>query len=191
MLIILKFDDYNSVSEGQLKKNISLLPVDRQLKAQRYVNRNDQISCAVSYLMLISILRNNFGIYRPRIGYDNFGKPFLEDYPDIWFNISHCQLGCVCAVANKNIGVDIQDIRDIPECVIEKVCHKNEKNLIRNSSSANREFAKIWAMKESYVKMLGVGIATELDKIDTTKLSNKIKLYDFKKYFIAVTIQEE
>lgn len=191
MFIMYKFDDYDCISDDLLERIINMLPDNRKLKAHHYINSDDKISCAVSYLMLVYILKNHFEICNPQICYNNLGKPYLIDHPEINFNISHCRLGCVCAVSDKKIGVDIQDIRAISKDVIEKVCHENEKRLIRKSNNADREFAKIWTMKESYLKMIGIGIVSDLNEIDTTIFSDNISFYDCEKYFIAVTIQEE
>jgi 4'-phosphopantetheinyl transferase len=156
-----------------------------------YKNLDDRISCAVSYYLLLYGLRNDFGIFDFQIGTQHNGKPYLNSCPDIHFNLSHCKYGCVCAVSEKEVGVDIQDIRDVSDNVIKKVCCDNEIQIIEKSADKSRAFTKIWAMKEAYTKMLGTGIVCELDKIDTTKLSKKISVTENDKYIIAVAVSED
>lgn len=190
MLKIYTFNDYNSLSEELLTKMINALPNDRRTKAIRYKRKEDKISCIVSYCLLVYGLKKDYGIHNPKIGFGRYGKPFLLDYPKIYFNISHCRYGCVCAFSDREVGVDIQDIRPVSDNVIDKVCCQNEINVMQNFTDRNREFTKIWAMKESYVKMMGIGMLYGLKRIDTTKLSEKITVIGNDKYYIAVAESE-
>lgn len=190
MLKKYKFIDYKSVSKKLLAKLISALPDERKSKALNYRHDYDKISCAVSYLLLVYSLKNDFKMCDPIISVKENGKPYLSNMPDVHFNISHCRYGCAVAVSNHEVGIDIQDICPVSDNIINRVCCQNEINIIQNSSDRSRAFAKIWAMKESYVKMLGYGILCELDKINTTQLSDKICVTENEKYFIAVTASE-
>jgi 4'-phosphopantetheinyl transferase len=191
MVNLYLFTDYSNISCDLLCSLISQLPYNRREKAKNYKNTSDKISCAVSYYLLLYGLRNDFGIFDFQIGTQHNGKPYLSSCSDIYFNLSHCKYGCVCAISEKEVGVDIQDIRDVSDSVIKKVCCNNEIQVIEKSADKSRAFTKIWAMKEAYTKMLGTGIVCELDKIDTTKLSKKISVTENDKYIIAVAVSED
>lgn len=108
------------------------------------------------------------------IGYGAHGKPYLKDYPDVHFNISHSGQFVVCAVGKCPLGIDIQTIGTYKEEVAQRVCCSAELQQIAAASDPALEFTKIWTMKESYLKMTGMGITQELRLIDTTKLKEKI-----------------
>ena len=63
---------------------------------------------------------------------------------------------------------------------------KKEKEIVRMSDNKELDFIKIWTMKESYVKLLGVGISFGLKSVDTTKLTDKIDFKYYKNYVIAI-----
>ncbi len=67
------------------------------------------------------------------------------------------------------------------EKVAKKICTESEIKQITTKD----DFTKIWVMKESYVKYLGIGLSYGLKNVDTTKIKN----FDIKKiedYYICV-----
>jgi 4'-phosphopantetheinyl transferase len=47
------------------------------------------------------------------IACNEFGKTFLQGYPDFHFNISHSGNWAVCVISAKEVGVDIEKIKPI------------------------------------------------------------------------------
>lgn len=99
------------------------------------------------------------------ISYGRYKKPYLRDYPNAQFNISHSGQFVACAVFDRPIGVDVQEIvsyrRDVAKCVF----NPGEILQIESSPAPSDEFTKLWTQKEAYLKMLGIGFAHSLDKI--------------------------
>lgn len=179
------FNDFESVTDEILASFCSILPVERQERIKRYRRQIDKKLSAVSYIILLYALAKDYGIKYPDISIGTYGKPYLTDYPDIHFNISHCVKGCICAVSDVPIGVDIQEIRPYSSEITERVCSAEEMKIINNASDKACEFTRIWAMKESYVKMTGEGIYHSLKCIDTS-LSKRFRLYAKNDCFISV-----
>jgi len=179
------FEDFDSITKQFLEQCISVLPQARKQKALSYRFDIDRKMSVISYLLLLYALRENYGIANPHISYGAFGKPFLTEYPGIHFNISHCPKGCICAVSDKEIGVDIQDIRPFSWDIARCVCYENELKLLERTDDKALLFTKIWAMKESYVKMTGEGI-TNINLIDTTKIKDEIITFDRKRIIISI-----
>lgn len=92
--------------------------------------------------------------------YTECGKPYLPDYPDVHFNISHSGEYVACAVSDKPIGVDIQKIGKYNSDVANRVCNENELKQIKNGSDKASEFTRLWTQKEAVLKMYGTGIAS-------------------------------
>lgn len=179
------FNDFESVTDEILASFCSILPVERQERIKRYRRQIDKKLSAVSYIILLYALAKDYSIKYPDISIGTHGKPYLTDYPDIHFNISHCVKGCVCAVSDVPIGVDIQEIRPYSSEIAERVCSAEEMKIINNASDKACEFTRIWTMKESYVKMTGEGIYHSLKCIDTS-LSKRFRLYAKNDCFISV-----
>ena len=170
------FTDFDSIDESFLQKCMTVLPPERKTKALRYRFATDRKMCVVSYLLLLYALRENYGIQNPKLGCSKNGKPYLTEYPEIHFNISHCPKGCICAVSDREIGVDIQDVRPFSWNVAKQVCCENELKLLHSSDDKDKMFTQIWAMKESILKLSGMGIAGMM-KIDVTVHEREIKFF--------------
>lgn len=160
------FGELERVSEHFIQSALPMLPEERRRKAMHYRQANGRKNCVIAYLMLKIGLKECFQIVDFTLGYGEHGKPYLAEYPDVYFNISHCGCGCAVAVADSPIGVDIQDVRPFNREIAERVCCKEELELMERSSGRDREFTRIWAMKESYVKMTGQGIGCDLTAIN-------------------------
>lgn len=87
------------------------------------------------------------------------GKPFLNDHPEITFNLSHSGEYAVLAYEKegREVGVDIQQIRMISEEMKKRILHEKEWGYPLDNGLLNR----IWAIKESYSKMKGIGLALD------------------------------
>ncbi len=108
------------------------------------------------------------------------GKPFLESPRGLFFNLSHSGDYAVCAVADREVGVDIQKEQEaFFSGLLNKVLHEEEKpffftdrekegkpGCIEQEPKAHR-FYKIWAAKEAYVKCTGEGLAKDFKELLT------------------------
>lgn len=93
--------------------------------------------------------------------YGEKGKPYLREYP-LYFNLSHSGEYVVCAVSDREIGVDIQKYSGMniiriakrffseEECSTLEVCGTEEEK--------RQFFFRLWVRKEAYGKLLGKGI---------------------------------
>lgn len=155
------------VTDDLFHKFFYVLPIERREKAMRYRNSIDRNNCVVVYLMLKIALKECFGITEFTIRYGKCGKPYLAEYPNIFFSISHCVYGCVVAVADELIGVDIQNIVSFSGKVAERVCSQAELEVLEKSQNKEKDFIRMWTIKESYLKMTGEGIVGDLKSINT------------------------
>lgn len=186
MIKIYGFFDLDCVSPEFFNNAIKVLPAERVNRIDRYKNYEDKKLSVISYLLCVYGLYDCFSIKNPIIRLEKNGKPFLVDYPDIYFNISHCKIGCVCAVSDNPVGIDIQNNTDYSCEVAEKVCCQHELEYINKKENKSKAFTKIWAMKESYVKMTGDGICAGLKEIDVLRMDGMIRVIDLENGVIAV-----
>lgn len=96
---------------------------------------------------------------------NSFGKPKLKDYPNIKFNLSHCDGLIACGIGKVDIGIDVELIREFDSYVAKRVCTEKELDIIYNSEYPEKTFFYYWTLKESVGKMLGVGLNYQLKKI--------------------------
>lgn len=166
------------------------LPEDRREKASQFRRDIDRKNCVISYWLLQYGLYKDYGIRSFSLLYDRNNKPYLSDYPHIHFSISHCDYGCICAIADNPVGVDIQEIRPFSWSVAKHCCSAEEIQLLKNSDVPADEFTKIWTKKESFLKMKGTGILCDLRTVDTIKFQEKVKTFVFCGCYISIASAE-
>lgn len=116
----------------------------------------------IAYALLGEILKTHFGITKYIIAKDKKGKPFLAEFTNLHFNISHCDGLAVCGISSDEIGVDAELIRGCSSKVMKRIFSAEEQNFIAVSKSPETDFFKIWTLKESLCKFTGDGIFSGL-----------------------------
>lgn len=101
--------------------------------------------------------------------YGKNGKPYLDDYPAIFFNISHSGNVVCCALSDKEIGIDIQKHTEVKTNLAERFFTKEECRQLQEAVHTQGEgsyqelFFRMWSIKESYIKYTGLGMKQGLN----------------------------
>lgn len=95
------------------------------------------------------------------------GKPYLVDYPELAFNLSHTNDVMVVAVAkNCQLGVDIEHCKPRASlaALVQKCFSDEEAAYWQQLPDAQQQqaFYQFWTRKEAFVKATGFGIALGL-----------------------------
>ena len=155
------YDDMVSLKDDFIAENLINLPKFRQEQCNRFRQYHDKRNCILAYTLLMQGLKEQYGITDPiSFVYNEYGKPYLYEYPHIFFNISHCKSGVVCALAEIEIGIDIQCIRPFDWKVAQRVCSKSELLLLKEADNPEHLFCKLWTRKEAYAKSTGVCLSS-------------------------------
>lgn len=105
---------------------------------------------------LAEILCRDFGLANCNYIIRPGGKPALEN-DAIFFNVSHSRDQLVIAVADTEVGVDIECYdRTISER-LRRHC-LTEQELAQTPPDDAHAFIRIWTAKESYLKLYGSGL---------------------------------
>jgi len=178
-----------NISKKDNRNLISSLPVFLQSQINKYSN-DELINMKVtSYYLLFQKLNELLGIKEDEFKYGTFNKPYLKNNPNIFFNISHTKNTVVVAISDSKIGVDVMDWGNCIDEVVQYSFHENEKKALNNALDRNKEFIKIWANKEAYLKYIGRGINSKMKELDTTKFSIPTKYFD--NYLISYYSKEK
>lgn len=133
-----------------------------------------------------------------RIAQGEHGKPSLLDYPGIHFNLSHSGDMVLAVFAKTEVGCDIEQIRPANLNLAKRFFCPYEYSYIASleSEEQNQAFCRIWTLKESFLKITGMGIRLPLNsfEFDITKgcLGIMIRqefdenLYDFWEYDFGI-----
>lgn len=187
------FDDYDNFS----CENFSdFLSEKRREKFNKLKKKRDKENCVASYLLLKKALKD-FGIENFEIVIGENGKPFLKDNGNIFFNISHTTSGVAVVSDEKPVGIDIQDILEAKNAVIERCFSEREKEIIFSSPSPEKDFTRLWTLKESAVKCSAETVASlknycfeEREKV-FEKYGKIFTTFERKNLFISVCGEKE
>lgn len=174
MIKVYYCNDYDFDCESRLH----LLPSERVEKYHRLRFEKDKKNCVGVYLLLLKALEE-YGIREFLFNYTETGKPYIKGNP-ICFSFSHSKNGFACAVSQKEIGADIQEIVTPREATLRKICTEKEKNLAANNSVA---FTRLWTLKESIIKKNGTTIA-DYGKYEFA--TDEKDFYAYRNHFISL-----
>ncbi len=118
---------------------------------------------------------------------NSFGKPYLKNNP-LFFNISHCHGLAVCGIHNDEIGIDAENIRSFSPKIPGRIFTPSEMEFLNNSSCKNEAFFRLWTLKESYIKNIGIGLSFPLKNIEFD-ISDNITGSDKDKIFTQFSLK--
>ena len=99
-------------------------------------------------------------------GVGEHGKPFLSYRPGVHYNISHSGAYVVCALADQEVGIDIQIHRTVNyDRTLRRMVTEKEREEILKRPDLEQEFFRQWVMREAFIKWTGEGLSRDLRKI--------------------------
>ena len=187
---------YCDVENLDLKKAYLLVPKERREKIDFYRFNKDKKLSAGAFLLLKKLLSDeNIPNFKIKTG--KYEKPYISDNKNIYFNLSHSGKMVLCAISDRELGVDIE-INDptIDLNIAKHYFYNSEYENIMNSKNSPDEFFRYWVLKESYMKYTGLGMNLKMDSFeiiieDEIKLKDdsenlKFNLFEIKDYKIGI-----
>lgn len=166
-----------------------LMPAYRQKKIDTYVFKKDKkLSLGVGVLLMLALKEIGLDIHKETFIEKKNRKPYLKNRK-IFFNLSHSENKVLCAISSDEIGCDIEKIKDIDLMIAKRFFYDEEYALLQSKSSKQEQtelFYRLWTLKESFMKVTGLGFHLPLnqfciiiknDKIDVRQNVNKKKYY--------------
>lgn len=86
------------------------------------------------------------------------GKPCFAHLEGHEFNLSHSGAYALCALDQTPVGVDIQLVKSWRPTLPRRVCSQAELAWLGGGDDFWLRFTLLWALKESRVKCLGIGL---------------------------------
>ena len=166
---------YCNVENLDLKRAYDAVPKDRQDKIDFFRFEKDKKLSAGAYLLLKKLLLEE-NITNPLFKIEKYGKAYISNWENIYFNLSHSGKMVLCAISDREVGVDIEYIdHEIDLNIAQHYFYNKEYESIMNSQNPADEFFKYWVLKESYMKYTGLGMNLKLDSFEI-KIEDKIEL---------------
>lgn len=187
---------YCDVSDLDLAKTYQYLSDERKEKVNSFRFDKDKRLSAGAYLLLMKLLDEE-NITQPVFETGKYGKAYIANCKDMYFNLSHSGKVVACAISDREVGVDVE--YNDPEIDLNIAKHyffNTEYESIMNSANPSDEFFRYWVLKESYMKYTGLGFNLGLDEFEILinediKLKNdendlKFDVFDIGNYKLAI-----
>jgi 4'-phosphopantetheinyl transferase len=176
----------SNISEKKIDELCLLIDEKKKHRINKFINKKDKIRTLIGEVLIRTIIfeklnvRNKFIVFEKNL----YGKPYLKGYPKFHFNISHSGDFVVCAIDDKPIGIDVEEIKYMEYKEIAKSFFsvsefgyivKEDLNIQLN------KFYEMWTLKESYIKCGGKGLSIPLKSfsIDIDQYENiKVIIYN-------------
>ena len=108
--------------------------------------------------LLAEMYRRYAGEEMPPVLVTERGKPFFQDSP--WhFSISHSKSHVFCALSQKNIGIDAEELdRAISTRLADKILSPVERQQYDRAEDKRLALLRFWVLKEAAAKLSGEGL---------------------------------
>lgn len=172
--------------------------IQKRYIINKFHNRKDKIRTLIGEILIRTIIGVKLRIRNECITFEKnqYGKPYLREYSNFHFNISHSGDYVVCAVDDKPVGIDIEEEKHIEyKEIARKFFTVHEIDYINKQDKEIQlsKFYEIWTLKESFIKCCGRGLSMplnsfyiQIDDIDNIRVitNGECKEHIFKQYNI-------
>lgn len=177
------------MDEQMFTRMLMSVSPERQQKARRYKFPKGKALSLGAALALDKLLqRRGLRERDQRYLEGKHGKPSFADHPEIHFSISHSSHFVACAMADCEIGIDIQHLVKVNEPLMRRVLSDEELEMVMAQQGEERQmlFARLWALKEAYLKAVGTGITDDFPSFslenDRPRLVNRQGFFLFREF---------
>lgn len=167
----------------------------RRQKAARFQREGDRIRCLCAGVALDYALQT-IGLREKTVAvaFGEHGKPYLVEYPEWHFNLSHSGEWSVCALSDTPIGVDVEEYR--PQnylALAERFFSPAEQVQLQKCQETERQtlFFRLWTQKESLLKVAGIGLSALSDSESVSKEGYVYRSYELSGYALTVCTKGE
>lgn len=189
-------DTLESITEEALQHHLLALPQWRREQALRYKFIGGKRECTIAYRLLQKNLLQDHGITEPpHFTLTEHGKPLLQEYPSIHFNLSHCRQAAICVTHDAPVGVDIECERTITPSLLRYTMNDSEVAQVEQAADPTLQFLRLWTQKEAVFKLTGTGITSDVKDILTEENLRGIHLEtyhpDGKEYVYSIATYQD
>jgi 4'-phosphopantetheinyl transferase len=172
--------------QNKITSLIKLLSEKETEKMNKFLFQEDKICYLVVHALLKKQLTENLKpqVQNIDINFFNKEKPFIDGI-NLDFNISHSGHLFSFIIADHyklRVGVDIERVKVVEEIKSIAANYLSEAEntyIFRPENDVSEQlyrFYEVWTAKEAFLKMIGIGLFTDLSKISVTPGKNIFNL---------------
>ncbi len=182
----------NDMTEECYGHYLGLMDPERRERVQKKARREDRVRSVAAELLVRRAVSEILGISEGEVGLysDENGAPRIRQ-EGVFVSISHSGDYAVCAVSDRPVGIDIEEIR--PMCARVAIGTFSAGEMEYLSAEENElsgetlvRFYEIWTAKEAYAKMTGNGMSLK-HTVDTTTVP--VRRVHFDGYVVSIVCE--
>jgi 4'-phosphopantetheinyl transferase len=166
------------------------LPPFVQDQALRYRKWQDQQRCVVGKNLLMMGLKDidNAAYSLHNLTYSALSRPIIDSTVD--FNIAHAHDFTVCVISTTTkVGIDIEKNQTIDISDFRSQFSKTELDELSQAPDSHHAFYTLWTQKEAFLKAIGTGLNTPLNRIT---IQNNSVVWNNNKWFLqAISLHKD
>lgn len=170
--IIKNINDYSDKEINNFYNNIY---IEKKNRINNFRNELKTRQSVIGELLLSNLLDKYYNLdYNDlEFKFNKDNKPFIVNN-NIFYNISHSSNYVIAVVSDKEIGIDIEKIRETNIKSINYFASSKEKEyiLLEHNNLFKRLF-EIYTLKEAYIKMVGKSVF-DIRNVEFTISNNHI-----------------
>lgn len=174
--IIKNINDYSDKEINNFYNNIY---IEKKNRINNFRNELKTRQSVIGELLLSNLLDKYYNLdYNDlEFKFNKDNKPFIVNN-NIFYNISHSSNYVITVVSDKEIGIDIEKIRETNIKSINYFASSKEKEyiLLEHNNLFKRLF-EIYTLKEAYIKMVGKSVF-DIRNVEFTISNNHINCSD-------------
>ena len=147
---------------------LNQVPEYRQKKAMSFkFPKGKMQSLGVGLLLRQACVDAGLGLADAHVAYGENGKPYLTDFPEVQFNLSHSGERVMCVLSPFETGCDVETIKGDRGRLAERFFMPEESAWIKHFETLEKQsnaFYRLWTLKECYMKVTGRGMSLMPDK---------------------------
>ena len=171
----------DNLKKDEIEELSEFVSKEKRERIKRFHFISDAQNTLIADILIRSEICRLMGLDNKELVFkqNRYGKPYLDGYPDIQFNISHTNGYVACALDDEPVGIDIELLKSSDLCIAERFFCEDEKNYILNSDKNNEVFIEVWVKKESFIKRNGQGMSMPLDSFSVLNdLPNRVVFHN-------------
>jgi len=152
----------SELSEQELQHALQLLSKERIEKIERTKQKKSQLQSIYAGLLLEYALRE-IGLSVKMLTFltNPDGKPYIAEYPELFYNLSHSGQYVALVIDEHPVGVDLEGLREGYQKLANRFFAADEMEVLQEQWS-DAYFTELWTRKESYLKATGYGMRMPL-----------------------------
>lgn len=184
--------DISKLNEREFYERAYALSEHRRQQKSDALSTAAGKACCIGAGLLLSFSLRKMGIClkETELVYNEFGKPLLKDYEQVFFNLSHSGCMVACVVGDVPCGVDIQMVQSYNPRMVKRFFKEEEVEALEQMEEGEERdlfFTYLFSSKESHAKRDGVSAVSILSKIADQPFVYKVIECNGQKYVLTVT----